>query len=236
MGTPKDKTTSAFELELLNNELGCFPNLDILNLRRIFLMITKIFFSDKENFKTYLEDTAHKFDYTYSDYILDPEGKNKSIIDITADYNYLDDAAKLEYLGSTQNPKIIISVGDISLSDIGTIANKTRMLEDNSGFMMGLNASTTITFSSYAQTLGDCAMMSQLCAAHFTGLTEQLCYLLRLKKYSPLKISTPRAINPTENKKLFRSDFIIQINWEAAWRTRIESARLRKLAIELMPH
>lgn len=233
MGTPKAKTTSTFELEVLNKELGCFPNLDILNLRRIFLMLTKIFFSDKENFKTYLEDTANKFDYTYSDYVLDPDGKNKTIIDITSDYNYLDDADKLEYLGSTQNPKIIVSVGDISLSDIGTLANRTRMFEDNSGYMMGLNATTTVSFSSYATTLGDCAVMSQLCAAHFTGLTEVLYNLLRLKKYLPLKISTPRAINSEQNKKMFRSDFTLQLNWEAAWRTRIESARLRKLAIEL---
>lgn len=228
-----DKTTSTYELNILGEELACFPSLDIYNLRRIFLMLTKNFFCDNENFKVYLDDTLNKFDYTYSDFIVDPDGKYKDIIDITSDYNFLDDAAKLEYLGSTQHPKIIISVGDIDFQSFGILAEKTKMLEDNSGFLQGLNASTTINFASYATTLGDCAVMSQLCAAHFTGLTESLVNLLRLKSYIPLRITSPRATNTNENKKWFRSDFSIKITWETAWRTRIESNRLRKLAIEL---
>lgn len=228
-----EKTTSTFELNVLQDNLQCFPVLDIYNLRRIFLMLTRIFFSDKENFKTYLEDTANKFDYTYSDAIVDPDGKNNGVITISTDYNFLDDAAKLEYISSTQSPKILISVGDINFSSFGVIGNRTKILDDNSGWMSGLNASSTITFSSYATTLGDCAVMSQLCAAHFTGLIDSLVYLFRLKSCIPLRISAPRAIDTQQNKKYFRSDFSMQIQWETAWRTRIESARLRKLGIDL---
>lgn len=228
-------TTSSNELDILDT-YGCLGSLNILTLRRIFLLLTRNFFSDSSNFNVAIQqDWLRNFsDYTYSDPVVDPDGEVASTIDIQATFQYADNASRMEYLKEGQKPTIFINVGDFNYQNFNTIDNISKIVPDGSGSIQGYNIKCNVTFSCYALSYGDSAMMSQLVASFISGIRPMMLKKLNLQEYKALQLTAPVCINPDDANKQFKSEFTLELTFENVYRAKVESLRIKSIGLELL--
>ena len=236
MTTEVRKTTSDVELNILD-AFECYGQITLLDLRRLFLLVTKNFFSNSSNFPPSLWPLyADKLkNYTYSDPLVDPERKHAPTLYIDLSEQYADNAGKLELKSEGQFPRVIIDVSDFNYADPGILNLTSEILRDGSGSKQAVYVKTGVTWTIDASTFGDAAALGQLIASCFTGLRPFFLKKLNLDAYIPISLTKPKSINPQESKMIFRSVFAVALTFQTTWETRLESLRLGGSSISLNP-
>lgn len=226
------KTVSAYELKHLNEYTQC-PEINRMMLRRVFIMLLKDFFSNKNHFNSFLQKTYCTFNYTYSDIHTDPDGKSKDVLNIIPDYQYADDMAKTEgNITTTTSPKIIVGIDNIEMEKLPVVNMMYEELPDGTGITEGVKCSTNIRISSYAPSYIDCDIMSYLICYFLSGLRQHFVTNWKIDDYFPIGITKPMAINPDNTQKIFKSECIFKLKWQMSWISRVESSRIRHIMID----
>lgn len=228
-------TASYDELDILK-EYACLGQHNILEFRRIFLLLLRNFFSNPNNFNVSIEPNwVRSFsNYTYSDPVVDPERKINPTIDIICSFQYADNASKLEFLREGQKPQIIINVGDFNYEPYGVLDDVTGYIGNKQDVLRGSNVKCNITISSYGRSYADSAIMSQLVSSFIIGLRPYLLNKLRLQELQPISLSAPICINPDQaaETKTFKSDFSFQLTFESNYRSSVEALIIKSFSIE----
>lgn len=232
--TQEQHTTSNYELDILR-EYACLGQLNILTFRRIFLLLTRVFFSDSSNFNVSIQQDwiRNLLHYTYSDPILDPDKKVMDTLDIRLSHQYADNISKMEYIKEGQKPLIIINVGDFVYQDTNIIDLNSTILKDGSGSIQSYNTQCTITFHAYARTYDDSALLAQLLASHFSALRPYMIRKLNLKEYKAQRLTAPVCINADEANKTFQSSFILDLAFENNYLTKLTGLRVKTTSINV---
>lgn len=228
-------TTSYYELDILK-EYACLGQHNILEFRRIFLLLLRNFFSNPNNFNVSIEPSwIRSFsNYTYSDPIVDPERKTNPAIDIICSYQYADNASKLEFLREGQKPQIIINIGDFNYEPYGVLDDTTGFKGNKRNIVRGSNVKCNIAISCYGRSYADAAIMSQLVSSFIIGLRPYLLGKLNLQELQPMALSTPVCINPDNaaETKTFKSDFSFQLTFESNYISSTEALTIKSFSIE----
>ena len=226
-------TASHNDLDIIN-EYACFGQLNILSLRRIFLLLMRNFFSNPTNFNVSIEpDWIQNFDqYTYSDPVVDPNKEHPANIDIRLSYQYADNASKIEYLKEGQKPQIIINIGDFVYESFGVLDNFTSISNRQKGELVrGINVTCDITISCFGRSYADAVILSQLSSSFLIGMREMLIRKLRLKDLVPVVLKAPICTSPDKALKTYQADFVLKIVFESNYKSSIESMIIRSIKV-----
>jgi hypothetical protein len=189
--------------------------LGAVNLRRIFLLLTQLHFSDPKNYGA-MEDELKNFVWN--------KDKTKSKLFIDLDYVY--DPAK-----SDQFPGIYVGVGDIDFKKV-LMGNHESYTPDNAGSKNILHGLTTIIIRHASLSPDEALALADLSFGYYTGIRELLMERMKLKEFSIQKLSTPRFfhIDGTEKAdKKYVADLIMNLAYDATWTTFRESHRIKKI-------
>lgn len=233
----KRHTTSNYEESIIRS-LNCIPQLNILSLRKLFLLLTRSFFSDPTNFSISISpDWVSNKDiqyYTYSDPIIDPEGNVPATLDIVSSYIYSDNMAKIEILKEGQKPTIFINVGDINFRPYEVLNTVSGFLDKGAGHIEGYLCDCSVIFNIAALSYADCALLAQLLSSFLGGIRSALLKNTSiLKEYTLQKISAPVCNNPDQANKIFTSTVAIQLIFENNYIIKPDLLRIKTIDIKL---
>ena len=231
-----NNTTSQFELNILD-VINKVYQIDNYCLRQVFLLLTRNFFSDSNNFAPAGMNLPESYkQYTYSDKIVDPLSTSLPTIDIQLSYNNPDSPSKIDYLPTSKPLSIFIDVGDTTFGSNNSLNLFVRNF-NNQGEEQSKIATTRITISHFATTYDDCARLSQLSASFYLSFKDMIrdklsALLFDVKALTAPKYSEQNA--PVTAKKVYRSDLIMDLSYESNWRINTEGVKIRKFNIKLL--
>ena len=228
------KTSSQDELNLLEI-LNSVKQLDFVNLRQIFLLLTRDFYSDPKAFNADSTDIANNlYKYTYSNKFIDPLSKNLDTIDIELGYSSSENSVdKTDYLKNNQKPSIYIDMSDFNYSNV-VIDQLTNVDGDN--IEKAVIVDTNIIFSHYANTYDDAAKLASLTTSYFTAMRNYLINNLKLIDFMPVSLKPPQpqiADYKTDAQKYFISQATFNLKFESNYKVKQEAVLIKKFTIKL---
>ncbi len=229
-------TTSQTELDILSF-INTAYQINNYSLRQIFLLLTRNFFSNYNNFAPAgikLPDSFTK--YTYSDKIVDPDSNYKSNINIQLTNSFADSPDKIFYNSTAYPLNIYVNVGDTSFAPSGAVDDYVKNIPD--GYQQAALANTQVTISHQATTYDDCAILSQLTSSFYISFRNPIRDQLHAMKFNVKGVTAPKIINSEDGsnaKKIYRSDLIMELIYETDWKINPESVMIRKFTLKLDP-
>jgi hypothetical protein len=205
-----DKDSDQFENRSLReflNEVGW----NILSIRRVFLLLTRVNYSDPKNYSR----MAEKF----KNFIWNMD-KEKSSIQIDLDYDF--DVEKLEKF-----PAIFVGTDDIAYQK-KVIDNQVRKNEDGSGEEYIYIGSTNVIIRHIGKTADESLAMSDLSRNFFKGMRKMMMENGRLRTYEVPRITTSKPFQraPEQADQLFEADLLVNISFDDPWIIFRESHRI----------
>jgi hypothetical protein len=192
--------------------------LTIVNLRAIMLLLTRAHFSDPDNFGIF-KDALGCMCY---------------------DENCKDDPAitiRLDYVPSLPDPSprpaVWVCVDAVKFEK-AAINNVAGWSEDNSRIGQVKKQATQITLTCIADSVDVTLMLAETVASFFAGIRMHLMETLNLAYFEVDSIGAPK-IREKEPESYFEVDVIITMMFSFVMSANIESHRLKKFAVELLP-
>jgi hypothetical protein len=190
------------------------------NLRRIFLLLTQLHYSDSKNYGPMEEQLK---DFVWHK---DKPGEAKSKLFVGLDYVF--DPTKTD-----QFPGIFVGIGDIQYKRV-VINNLDSYTNDRAGSKNILQGGTTVILRHTSLTPDEALAMAELSFQFYTGVREMLMKRMNLVAFDVSQISTPRFFD-LDGKELadkrYSADLILGIAFDASWITLTESHRLKKITL-----
>jgi len=196
-----------------------FSNLILgpVSLRRIFLLLTRIHYSDPAHYGEF-KDKMAKFVWSQDD------TKRKLFIDY--DYNYR--PTNLE-----QRPAVFVGVDDVTYRRV-VIDNARNVTEDNSGTSSSYAAETGIIFRHISMTPDEALALGEMTAMFFTGMRKNLIQQMKLHAFDLVKLSSTKPFlrSSEEPDQQFVCDTVLRLSYIHDWTTRWESHRIKTVSFE----
>lgn len=190
-----------------------------VTLRSIFLLLTRLHYSDPENYGLLKKKFAN--------YIWSKDEKTRTL-HIDFDYNY--DAKNLE-----RRPAIFVGLDDINFSKT-SIGNHGSFTEDRSGESFVKTANTLIIFRHVSKSPDESLALADMTAQFYLGITPMIRDTMntRVLQYevTSIKSSRPFEKQSQEADQDFISDVIVAFSYNAVWLTKIESHRIKRITYE----
>jgi hypothetical protein len=229
------KSTSQDELNILEliNSVG---QLDIYNLRQIFLLLTRNFYNNPRAFNADgISLPASYYQYTYTDKLVDPEQRQADTLTIDLDYSSaVNSIDKTDYLVTNQKPAIYVGVSDFtyeSASVLAALTNKIGDIEEKA-----VIANTNIVLSHYANSYDDAAKLASLSMNYFIGMRDYIKSNLKALYFTPVALKSPiPQVNAYSDsaQKYYMAQSIFQLKFESNWMIRPEAVLIKKFALKL---
>jgi hypothetical protein len=199
------------------NALDAFSNivLGAVNLRRIFLLLTRLHFSDSSNYGAMKEELS-KFVWS----------KDPKLSRIFIGLDYVFDIVK-----SDQFPGVFVGVGDLDFQQ-KVIQNLSGITEDKSGSENVIEGTTTIIIRHASLSPDEALALADLSFGFYTGVRQFLVSRMKLNALTVNRLSTPRFFNIDGTEKAdkkFCADLILGIAWDASWTSFVESHPVKKI-------
>lgn len=186
-----------------------------VSLRRVFLLMTRIHFSDANNYGPQKEALAN---FVWH--------KDANLRKLNIELDYIFDAKRADLF-----PGVYVGVGDIDYKQKVT-DNRDSSTEDRSGTNRVMEGATTIILRHASQQPDECLQLAELSFGFYTGIREMLMDKMRLSSMDVRRLSTPRFFTPdssTEADRKFCADIIMGISFNASWTTFCESHRIKTI-------
>ena len=194
--------------------------LGVTNLRRIFLLLTRLHYSDSKNYGV-MEDQLKDFVWSK-----DP-AKSKLFVGL----DYVFDPNKTD-----QFPGIFVGVGDLDFKQ-EVIDNREGFTDDRSGEHGVLKGATMLIIRHASLTPDEALALADLSFGYYTGIRSMLMQRMKLKAFTINKLSTPRFFNvdgADKADKKYYADLLMGISYDAAWTTFTQSHRIKKITLGQM--
>lgn len=188
-----------------------------VNIRGIFIMLTRIHFSDPDNYgamKSKLGNFVwHK----------DPKVKT---LHVDYDYNY--DPQKLDL-----RPAVFVGTSDINYRKV-VIDNQQAQTEDRSGENFVKIGATNIIIRHIGKTPDESWALGDLSAQFFLGVRKMLQERLRVSEFEVLRLmaSKPFERSTQQADQQFIVDLIMNLQYNAGWLVIREGHRIKTVTYE----
>lgn len=200
------------------NLIQCLQRpINSVSLRRAFLMMLRVHWSDAENFGDSSDDLAC---LTYSDDKVDKQ------LEVTL--NYLFDSKKTENF-----PAVILGFGNF-VTQKNVLNNFAGLSSDYGSTYYALPTSTTMTVSHIHANPDVATAMAESTATFLMGTREPTMKRLNLRRFDIAGIS---AVQPLEKlpARYFNVEVTAQLDFNMAVTVNLEGHRLKKYGQELNP-
>lgn len=198
--------------------------LNSVNLRRIFLILTQLHYSDARNYGAMAEQFQ---DFVWRRSLPGQNGENpKSKLSIELDYVF--DPKKTD-----QFPGIFVGTGDIDYRQ-EVLDNKAGYTDDRSGSRNVYTGATTIILRHASLTPDEALALADLSYGYYTGIRDMLMLEMKLKSFAINKLTTPHFFNidgADKADKRYYADLIMSLSFNASWITFTESHRIKKITL-----
>lgn len=187
------------------------------NLRTLFLLLTRVHYSDPKNYG-YLEEQLKCFWYD--------SDKMKATLQVELSQEY--DLNK-----DNRRPAVYVGLDrpfEFKKIDIG---HKQSSLDDNSASNLGNVVTTSVALIHVAETMDQALLLADSSASFLIGIGEVLRQKLNLASFEAVSISPPAMLEPAP-ERFFRVDVIFGLSFSYSVRANIESHRLKKFAMEFI--
>jgi hypothetical protein len=190
-----------------------------VTIRRIFLLLTRLHYSDNANYG--------KFKEVFANFIWH---KDEKLRKLQIDYDYHYDPKNLD-----RRPAIFVGLDDIRFNKV-VIGNRSGDSEDRSGEEFTKTASTNVIIRHIGKTADEAPALADLSSQFFMGITPMIHDSLRGKilEYDVigLKSSRPFERSSEQADQNFCSDLIIALSYNSIWMTSFESHRIKTISFQ----
>jgi len=188
-----------------------------VSLRRIFLLLTRIHYSDPAHYGEF-KDKMAKFVWSQKD------TERKLFIDY--DYNYR--PTNLE-----QRPAIFIGTDAVSYRRV-VIDNARNVTDDNSGTSSSYAAETSIIVRHISMTPDEALALGEMTAMFYSGMRKNLMQQMKLHAFDLVNQSSTKPFLRTseEPDQQFICDTIMRLSYIHDWTTSWESHRVKTISFE----
>jgi len=196
-----------------------FTDLSPVELRRIFLLLTRSCFSTVDNYGEGDADELKK-----DPPLIYSNNKYDKKIDVDLDFNY--DA---EEVGS--RPGVYVGLGDIDFQR-QVVGDFAGISVDNSTRYFASHSKTTLHIRHISTSPDLCYSLANITAGFYLGATDFLeSSLPGLGDFQLAKISKIQFVDP-DNEKEFRVDVIFSMLFLFAWQNFLEGHRLKEITLK----
>jgi len=186
-----------------------------VSLRRIFLLLTRLHFSDASHYG----DKA----IPLKNFIWSPDEKLRKLF-IDYDYNYR--PTDLE-----QRPGVFIGVDDITYAR-QVIDNQRENTADRSGTSFTYRAETGIILRHISLTPDEALTLGELSVDFYAGIRKMLMEQMKLQNFdlAALKATKPFLRTEMQTDQQFSCDLVMRISFLHDWTTFRESHRIKTVS------
>ena len=183
-----------------------------ITIRRIFLLLTRIHYSDSDNYGAY-KPKLEQFVWAKDD--------TKRKLHIDFDYDY--DPLKLD-----KRPAIFVGTSDFDFKQV-VIDNQKNQTEDRGGEEFVKQASTNIIIRHIGKTADESWSLGDLSAQYYLGIRKMLQERLKVSKLEVFKLIASKPFERTTQQadQQFIVDLLINLQYNAAWLTMREGHRIK---------
>lgn len=183
-----------------------------LTIRRIFILLTRLHYSDPDHFGN-MRPKLEKFVWNS-----DPKLRG---IHIDFDYNY--DPSNVDL-----RPAVFIGTSDIDFRKM-VVNNQHSQTDDRSGETYVKEGGTNIILRHIGKTPDESWALGDLTAQFYMGITKMLQERLKVSSFEVVKLmaSKPFERKAQEADAQFIVDLIMNLQYNAAWLTTREGHRIK---------
>ena len=204
--------------DLLIDQLGQIA-LTPITIRGIFLMMTRIHWSDPENYGT-MKVKLGKFIWS----------KNTQVRTLFIDYDYNYDASNLD-----KRPAIFVGTSDYEFRKVA-VDNLRNRSEDRATDDYGMIASTNVIVRHIGKTPDESLAMGDLTCQFFMGMRKLLQERLKVHAFDITRLMTSKPFEEASQKadQQFIVDLIMQLQYNSIWLVTREGHRLKTVSIRIV--
>lgn len=198
--------------------LESFGNLILgpVSLRRVFLLLTRLHYSDP----------AHYGEYTrnLSQFVWSPDDSKRTLF-IDYDYNYR--PTKLE-----QRPAVFVGLNDFGYRRVA-LDNARSVIEDNSGTSSSYIAETSLIIRHISLTPDEALALGEMTAVFFAGIRQLLKTRMKLHSFDLAQLNSTKVFmrQAEEPDQQFVCDTIMKVSFVFDWTTLWESHRVKTVSL-----
>lgn len=188
-----------------------------VSLRRIFLLLTRLHFSDSKHYGDKAEPLK--------DFIWSADDKVRKLF---IDYDYHYQPTHLE-----QRPAVFVGVDDLIFTR-QVLDNQRENTEDRSGTNFTYKAETSIILRHISLTPDEALTLGELSVDFFAGVRKMLMETMRLQHFdvTALKSTRPFLRTEVQSDQQFSCDLIMRISFLYDWVTFRESHRIKTVSFK----